>query len=101
MSVTKGDRITYYITGSGLMGNFADRGKLVSEWNPNKPDQNVDFYLKRLDEFAEKFEIFFKPNDYSKIFTAGELFGFSPEGIELIKETMNRDTSEIDDDIPF
>jgi DNA polymerase elongation subunit (family B) len=101
LSVGKGDRITYYLTGSGLSGNYAERGKLVSEWKPEKPDQNVDFYLKRLDEFAEKFQDFFKPSDYRKIFTADELFGFSPDGIELIKETQHRDTAELEDDVPF
>jgi len=101
LSVNKGDRITYYVTGSGFQGNSYDKGKLASEWNPEKPDQNVDFYLKRLDEFCEKFKPFFKPGDYSKIFTADELFGFSPEGIEIIKEIQHRDTSDIEEEVPF
>ncbi len=101
LPITKGDRITYYVTGSGFQGNFYDKGKLASEWNPEKPDQNVDFYLKRLDEFCEKFKPFFKPSDYSKIFSADELFGFSPEGIEIIKEIQHRDTSEIEEEVPF
>ncbi|MCS7013399.1 MAG: ribonuclease H-like domain-containing protein [Chloroherpetonaceae bacterium] len=101
LQVSKGDRITYYVTGSGLTGNYAERGKLASDWDPEKPDQNVDFYLKRLDEFAEKFREFFKPSDFSKIFTVDELFGFSPEGIELIKEIHHRDTAELEDEVPF
>ncbi len=101
LSVSKGDRITYYVTGSGLSGNYAERGKLASEWNRDKPDQNVDFYLKRLDEFAEKFRDFFKPSDFSRIFSADELFGFSPDGIEIIKEIQHRDTAEIEEEIPF
>jgi len=101
LPITKGDRITYYVTGTGFQGNFYDKGKLASEWNPEKPDQNVDFYLKRLDEFCEKFKPFFKPSDYSKIFTADELFGFSPEGIEIIKEIQHRDTSDIEEEVPF
>lgn len=101
LPVAKGDRITYYVTGSGLQGNFYDKGKLASEWDPKKPDQNVDFYLKRLDEFCRKFEPFFKPSDYSRIFAADELFGFSPDGIEIIKEIQCRDTSEIEEDVPF
>ncbi|MCS6988844.1 MAG: ribonuclease H-like domain-containing protein [Chloroherpetonaceae bacterium] len=101
LPITKGDRITYYVTGSGLQGNFYDKGKLATEWNPDKPDQNVDFYLKRLDEFCEKFKPFFKPSDYSRIFSADELFGFSPDGIEIIKEIQHRDTSEIEEEVPF
>jgi len=102
MRVTKGDRITYYIAGTGLgSGTFSDKGKLVAEWNAKNPDQNVDFYLKRLDEFAQKFRPFFKDSDFSKIFTADELFGFSPEGIELQKEVQHRDTAELDEEVPF
>ncbi len=101
LQVSKGDRITYYVTGSGLLGNYAERGKLASEWDPEKPDQNVDFYLKRLDEFAEKFRDFFKPSDFSRIFSAGGLFAFSPEGIELIKEIQYRHTSELEEEVPF
>jgi DNA polymerase, archaea type len=98
---TKGDRITYYVTGSGFQGNSFERGKLAAEWNAAKPDQNTDFYLKRLDEFAEKFIPFFKPGDYSKIFTADELFGFSPDGIAIIKEVQHKDTADIEEDVPF
>jgi DNA polymerase elongation subunit (family B) len=101
LTVSKGDRITYYVVGSGFQGNSYDKGKLASEWNPEKPDQNIDFYLKRLDEFCEKFKPFFKPSDYSKIFTADELFAFSPEGIEIIKEIQHRDTSDIEEEVPF
>ncbi|MDX2128234.1 MAG: DNA polymerase domain-containing protein [Chloroherpetonaceae bacterium] len=98
---SKGDRVTYYLSGSGIIGNNAEKGKLSSEWNKDKPDQNIDFYLRRLDEFTDKFKPFFKPSDFSRIFTADELFGFTPEGIELITEIQNRDSSEIDDEVPF
>ena len=101
LTVSKGDRITYYVVGSGFQGNSYDKGKLAAEWNPEKPDQNVDFYLKRLDEFCERFKPFFKPSDYSRIFTADELFGFSPEGIEIIKEIQHRDTSDIEEEVTF
>ncbi|NTW49219.1 MAG: DNA polymerase [Chlorobiales bacterium] len=101
MQVTKGDRITYYITGTSDTGSNFDKGKLAADWDEQKPDQNAYFYLKRLDEFTQKFRAFFKDSDFSKIFTADELFGFSPDGIELIKEVQNRDTSELDEEVPF
>jgi hypothetical protein len=101
LTVAKGDRITYYVTGSGFQGSSYDKGKLASEWRAEKPDQNVDFYLKRLEEFCEKFKPFFKPSDFSKVFAADELFGFSPDGISIIKEIQHRDTSDIEDDAPF
>lgn len=102
MSVNKGDRITYYVSGSGLQSSHYDKGKLADEWDSSKPDENTQFYLKRLDEFSQKFLPFFKPQDFSSIFSADTLFAFSPEGIELIKEIRHKDTESIDgDDIPF
>ncbi|MBM3162729.1 MAG: DNA polymerase [Chlorobi bacterium] len=86
---SKGDRITYYISGSGASSSFFDKGRLASEWNRSKPDENTAFYLKRLDEHCQKFLPFFKPQDFSTIFSADTLFAFSPEGIEIIRETRN------------
>ena len=102
LSVNKGDRITYYVSGSGLQNSHYEKGKLADEWDSAKPDENTQFYLKRLDEFSQKFLPFFKPQDFSSIFSTDTLFTFSPEGIELIKEIRHRDTESIgDDDIPF
>ncbi|UZJ41444.1 DNA polymerase [Prosthecochloris sp. SCSIO W1101] len=102
LSVNKGDRITYYVSGSGLQSSHYDKGKLADEWNSSKPDENTQFYLKRLDEFSQKFLPFFKPQDFSSIFSADTLFSFSPEGIELIKEIRHKETESIDEnDIPF
>ncbi|WP_287373792.1 DNA polymerase domain-containing protein [Prosthecochloris sp.] len=102
LSVNKGDRITYYVSGSGLQSSHYDKGKLADEWNSSKPDENTQFYLKRLDEFSQKFLPFFKPQDFSSIFSTDTLFSFSPEGIELIKEIRHKETESIDEnDIPF
>jgi len=102
LDFTKGSRLTYYITGSGIAnGMLFNKGKQAVEWKAENPDQNIDFYLKRLDEFTQKFRPFFKDSDYSKIFTADELFGFSPEGIEIQKEIQHKDTADIGDDVPF
>ena len=99
MRITKGDRITYYVTGSGGVSSSWDRGKLASEWNKEKPDENTHFYLKRLDEHCQKFLPFFKPQDYSTIFSSDTLFSFSPEGIELQKEIRHTETTSINEDL--
>lgn len=83
----KGDRITYYISGSGNSSSFFDKGRLAEEWKREKPDENTAFYLKRLDEHCQKFLPFFKPQDFSTMFSADTLFAFSADGIELIKES--------------
>lgn len=96
--VVKGDRIVYYISGNDMT---FEKAKHAEEWNPQKPDQNTQFYLRRLHEFTEKFEPFFKKTDFSSIFTADELFGFSPEGIEIVKEIQHRSTEDLDEEVPF
>ena len=102
LSVNKGDRITYYVSGSGMQSSNYDKGRLADEWDSSIPDENTQFYLKRLDEFTQKFLPFFKPQDFSSIFSSDTLFSFTPEGIELIKEIRHKETESIDDDvIPF
>ena len=98
MDITKGDRITYYVSGSGSGTSSFDKGKLASEWKQEKPDENTHFYLKRLDEHCQKFLPFFKPQDYSTIFSTDTLFAFSAEGIILLKEIRHTETGNLDDE---
>ncbi len=93
IEIRKGDRITYYVSGSGNGSSSFDKGKLASEWRQEKPDENSNFYLKRLDEHCQKFLPFFKPQDYSMIFSTDTLFSFSAEGIELQKEIRHTHTN--------
>jgi DNA polymerase elongation subunit (family B) len=95
LDISKGDRMTYYIAGTGNPANFVDKGRLAEEWKKEQPDENTGFYLKRLDEFAQKFLPFFKPQDFSTIFSADTLFAFSPEGIEIIREIRLLDAQDI------
>ena len=93
ITITKGERITYYISGTGMGNASWDKGKLASEWNKEKPDENTYFYLKRLDEHCQKFLPFFKPQDYRMIFSTDSLFSFSAVGIELQKEIRHTETT--------
>jgi DNA polymerase elongation subunit (family B) len=93
MTVAKGDRITYYVSGSGTGTASYDKGKVASEWKKEAPDENTHFYLKRLDEHCQKFLPFFKPQDYSMIFSSDTLFSFSVEGIVLQKEIRHTETA--------
>jgi hypothetical protein len=87
----RGDRISYYITGteSGVR-SFAN-GRLAEEWNPQDPDENTAFYLRRLDEFSKKFDVFFSSADFRKIFSMDDLFGFTPAGIEIITRKLEHE----------
>jgi DNA polymerase I len=79
-----GDSISYYITGNDANVKTFENCKPISEWNPNFPDENTAYYVRRLDEFSEKFEEFFDPKDFRNIFSPEDLFPFSPEGIRII-----------------
>jgi DNA polymerase I len=98
MEITKGDRITYYVSGTGAGSSSYDKGKLASEWKKEKPDENTHFYLKRLDEHCQKFLPFFKPQDYSMIFSDDTLFSFSAEGIELQREIRHTETNHLSEE---
>lgn len=95
MKVTKGDRMTYYISGTGNPSSYFDKGRLAEEWIREQPDENSGFYLKRLDEFSQKFLPFFKPQDFSSIFSAESLFAFSPSGIEIVREIRLLETDDL------
>ncbi|NTW68417.1 MAG: DNA polymerase [Chlorobiaceae bacterium] len=92
LRVTKGDRLTYYISGSGAGSASYDKGKLSSEWKKDKPDENTQFYLKRLDEHCQKFLPFFKPQDFSMLFSDDTLFSFSADDIELIRDIRHTES---------
>lgn len=53
-----GDRVTYYIAGDKKSVKAFEAAKLVEEWNPSNRDENVPYYLAKLEELAAKFEEF-------------------------------------------
>ena len=81
--VRKGDRITYYVTGSSPTVTTFDHTRLAEAWRQDAPDENTAYYLRRLDECARKFAPFFTGEDFLQVFAPDDLFGFSPLGIRL------------------
>ena len=51
-----GDQISYYITGAGKKVTAYENARFASEWNPEARDENVEYYVAKLDEIATKFE---------------------------------------------
>jgi DNA polymerase elongation subunit (family B) len=98
--IRKGDRISYYITGDGPNVTAFEHCKLADEWDPDNPDENTAYYLKRLDQFSRKFDIFFRETDFRLIFSPEDLFGFSAEGID-IQQTRREPDDTGDSDVPF
>ena len=82
--VRPGDTIAYYITGHDPGVRTFENVRPSEEWDSNFPDENTAYYLKRLDEFSEKFKPFFLPQDYRAIFSADDLFAFSAKGIATL-----------------
>jgi DNA polymerase, archaea type len=78
-----GEKISYYYTGKDPSTAGARNVKEAALWDENFPDENTSYYLKRLDEYAEKFSVFFSDKDFKKIFTSDDLFGFDAEGITI------------------
>ena len=75
-----------------------DGYKSAEEWDPNFPDENIPYYIKRLDEFASKFEVYFKPTDYNIIFSVDDLFEFSSKGIQITTQVIRIDNIQKDEE---
>jgi len=50
-----GDQISYYITGAGKKVAAYENAKLARDWDPKKRDENIDYYVAKLDELVKKF----------------------------------------------
>ncbi|MEF8865359.1 MAG: DNA polymerase domain-containing protein [Salinibacter sp.] len=97
----KGDRISYYITGDDANVTAFKHCRRAEEWDPDAPDENTAYYLKRLDEFASKFEPFFDEHDFRLVFAPEDLFGFSAEGIDIQTTEHDSDYEDNQEEVPF
>jgi DNA polymerase elongation subunit (family B) len=88
-----GDKISFYYTGAGANIKGFENAKEASEWDPNFPDENVEYYVKRLEEFSKKFEAFFSEQDFRAIFSSEDLFGFDPLRISIVTRHVPIETS--------
>ncbi|MFQ5848204.1 MAG: DNA polymerase domain-containing protein [Candidatus Methylomirabilales bacterium] len=55
-----GDQISYYVSGQGVKVKVHEAAKLASQWNPEQPDENVEYYKAKLKDLHEKFKPFFE-----------------------------------------
>jgi DNA polymerase elongation subunit (family B) len=53
-----GDQISYYIKTTPKKVAAYEAAKLASEFDPENPDENVDYYAAKLDELVKKFSGF-------------------------------------------
>lgn len=100
-SYKQGNRIQFYITGNDANVKGFENAKEAYQWDVNFPDENTLFYLKRLDEFSNKFEIFFDERDFKAIFSTEDLFGFDPKTIVVVNRKEKRDEEKEIVDEPY
>jgi len=53
-----GDQITYYITGAKKNVSAYENARLASEWDAGSRDENVEYYVAKLQDLAKKFAPF-------------------------------------------
>jgi len=84
-----GDKVTYYITGSTPDVRTFENCKLVEEWNPFRRDENVQYYLFKLNEYTRRFEIFFKPEDFKKVFSLSD--GIKFDDVQIVTRKISKE----------
>ncbi len=83
--VKVGERIAYYFAGNDPNVKPYQISRLAEEWQPTLPDENIGYYLKRIDELSTRFKVFFEAKDFSQIFSSSdELFSFDLSNIKII-----------------
>jgi DNA polymerase elongation subunit (family B) len=50
-----GDQISFYITGTGKKVAAYESARLASSFDPQNRDENIDYYVAKLDELVKKF----------------------------------------------
>lgn len=50
-----GDQVSYYVTGEKASVTIFENARLVADWNPQRRDENVPFYLSKLEALYRKF----------------------------------------------
>jgi len=50
-----GDQISYYITGAGKKLAAYENAKLASNFDPQNRDENIDYYIAKIDDLMKKF----------------------------------------------
>jgi DNA polymerase I len=63
-----GDQVSYYVTGKAKKVRIYDNSKLLSEYDPEQPDENTAFYQAKLVELVKKFK------------------GFLPKGVGIVNK---------------
>jgi hypothetical protein len=83
-----GDQISWYVTGTKPKVRVSDAARLASAYDPQHPDENVEYYKSKLMELFAKFKPFIDQPQLRDASGAealegteqGEMFGVDSEG---------------------
>ena len=50
-----GEQVSYYITGASKKVAAYENAKLAAAFDPQNRDENIDYYIAKLDELVKKF----------------------------------------------
>jgi DNA polymerase elongation subunit (family B) len=53
-----GDSISYYVTGTKKKVTAYEAARMAADWNAERRDENVEYYVAKLNELSAKFEAF-------------------------------------------
>ena len=68
----RGEAVTYYITGRGARVTGFAHAKLASEFYPAARDENVDYYLRKLDEVLKRIRPFLSDAEWNRLVGGGD-----------------------------
>ena len=57
-AVQPGDQVSYYVVGRTAGVAVNEYARLASEWDPARPDENVEYYQAKVREIWERFRAF-------------------------------------------
>jgi DNA polymerase elongation subunit (family B) len=55
-SFQPGDQVTYYVSGRGKTVRVFECARFASDWDAKKPDENTEYYVKKVEDLCRKFQ---------------------------------------------
>jgi DNA polymerase elongation subunit (family B) len=95
LTLRAGEKVSYYIVGSDPHQPSFLNARIYNKNDDAKRDYNTQYYIRKLDEYANRFFDFFEPEDFQKIFSWDEnsLFALTLDGIRTkVNEVGGSDT---------
>ncbi len=100
VNLKPGDRVSYYIVGTDPNPRSFMSARIYAENDPTQQEYNTQYYIKKLNEYTERFSDFFEPEDFRKIFSFDEdsLFTTSLEGIKIKTTEVSAAETKIEEE---